>query len=147
MELNQQLNDVFRPLLTYTPFIIVLGIFLSLYFAMEAKYMPKPIINFVNNSYGKLIIILFIIFIGTRDIYNSKLIALFLMTIFLIILHYTNEKQIKEEYYNIEYNNTNLLKQIDTFTNVQPLCDLNIKNNKNICNSHIPSVIEDEEIL
>jgi hypothetical protein len=147
MELNQQLNDVFRPLLTYTPFIIGLGIFLSLYFAMEAKHMPKSIINFFNTSYGKLITILFIIFIGTRDIYNNKLIALFLMTIFLIILHYTNEKQIREEYYNFEFSNTNLLKQIDTFSNIQPLCDLNIKNNKSICDSHIPLVIEEEEIL
>ena len=67
------------------------------------------------------------------------------MTIFLVILHYTNEKQIKEEYYNFEYNNTNLLKQIEMFSS-QPLCDLNVKTNKDQCNSHIPPVIE-EEIL
>lgn len=145
MELNQQLNDVFRPLLTYTPFIIALGIYLTLYFAMEAKHLPKSLITFVNSSIGKLILIILIVFIATRDIENSKLCALFFMTIFLVILHYTNEKQIKEEYYNFEYNNTNLLKQIEMFSN-QPLCDLNVKINKDQCNSHIPPVIE-EEIL
>lgn len=148
MELNRQLNDVFRPLLTYTPFIIALGIYLTLYFAMEARYMPKSIINFINSSIGKLIVICLIIFMATRDIENSKLSALFLMTIFLVILHYSSEKQIKEEYYNFEYNNTNLLKQLEKFSNnQQPFCDLNIQNNKDVCYSHIPPVIEDKEPL
>ena len=114
---------------------------------MEARYMPQSIIYFMNSSIGKLISICLIIFIATRDIENSKLSALFLMTIFLVILHYSSEKQIREEYYNFEYNNTNLLKQVETFKNKQPLCDLNIKNNKDVCNSHIPPVIEDEEGL
>jgi hypothetical protein len=146
MELYQQLNDVFRPLLTYTPFIIALGIYLTLYFAMQSKYLPKPMINFVNSYIGKLIFILLIIFISTRDTPNSKFLGLTIMIIFLIILHYTNEKQIKEEYYNLEYNNTKILKKIDEFSNNQPLCDLNIKKNKDQCNSHLPPVIE-EEIL
>ena len=146
MELNQQLNDVFRPLLTYTPFIIALGIYLTLYCAMESKHFPKSFIYFINSSIGKLILIILIIFIATRDIENSKLYGLFLMTIFLVILHYTNEKQIKEEYNNFEYYNTNLIKEIEMFQTIQPLCDLNIKYNKNQCYSHIPPVIEDEII-
>jgi len=146
MDFYQQLNDVFSPLLTYTPFIIALGIFSTLYFAMQSKHLPKPIINFMNSNFGKFIFILFIIFISTRDIPNNKFIGLIIMTIFLIILHYTNEKQIKEEYYNLEYNNTKILKNIDEFSNNQPLCDLNIKKNKDQCYSHLPPVIE-EEIL
>lgn len=84
-------------------FVGLMAVALTVYGPRLSPRLPDPIRNAFNNSYFRFAVILLIIFLGTRDIRLSIIVAL----LFVTIMSITNVQNMREEFDNcvVEYFN------------------------------------------
>jgi len=116
-ELNQQLDNVLRPLFENTFFVALLGLFLAVYAGWLAPALPNSVIGFFDTPVGKLLFIFLIAFVASRNVPNSLQVALIVSIIFLITLTVLNNMKMKEAFRTMGTEHFELMSQMRELMN------------------------------
>jgi hypothetical protein len=111
-ELNNQLDNVLRPLFENKIFVALLGLFLAVYAGWLAPALPNTVIGFFDTPIGKLLFIFLIAFVASRNVPNSLQVALIVSIIFMITLTVLNNLKMKEAFRNMGVEHFGLMSQM-----------------------------------
>ena len=111
-ELNNQLDNVLRPLFENKIFVALLGLFLAVYAGWLAPALPNTVIGFFDTAIGKLLFIFLIAFVASRNVPNSLQVALIVSIIFMITLTVLNNLKMKEAFRNMGVEHFGLMTQM-----------------------------------